>query len=114
MSEIRLSTLPSGLQLVMQPMPAVRSAAVAWLIPAGVTAEPADRLGLASIAAELLMRGAGNLDSRAQADAFDRLGAGRGCSAGTYHQTLSATMLGSRLHEILPLLADMVLRPQVR
>lgn len=112
MSEIRLSTLPSGLQLVMQPMPAVRSAAVAWLIPAGVTAEPADRLGLASIAAELLMRGAGNLDSRAQADAFDRLGAGRGCSAGTYHQTLSTTMLGSRLHEILPLLADMVLRPK--
>jgi predicted Zn-dependent peptidase len=112
MTTIRLSALASGLNLVTQVMPGVKSAAIAWLVPAGLASEPADRAGIASMWAELLMRGAGPLDSRAQADAFDRLGASRGCTPGTYHQTLSATMIGTRLPEVLPLLIDMILAPR--
>ncbi len=60
---------------------------------------------------ELLMRGVGDRDSRSQADAVDRLGVGRSVDVGTYYMRVGATMMGARVVEALPLLADMVLRP---
>ena len=62
---------------------------------------------------ELLLRGAGDLDSRAHADALDRLGAGRSADVGTFHVKIGATMVGERLSEVLPLLVDMALRPRM-
>lgn len=63
--------------------------------------------------AELLVRGAGSLDSRAHADALDGLGVSRGTSVETFNLSLTATLLGSRLEAALPLLVDMVRRPRM-
>lgn len=99
--------------LLVETMSGVKSAGLTWLLPAGAASEPADRLGLSTLWSELLMRGAGDLDSRAHADALDRLGVSRSGDTGLQHLRLSATMLGSRLLESLPLLVDMVRRPRM-
>lgn len=112
MSDIRVLTLDCGLPLVVERIPGVRSAGVSLFVPAGSAADPADRQGLCAMVSELVFRGAGDLDSRAQADALDRVGANRGCSVGTFYLKLSVSTLGARLGEALPLLADIVRRPR--
>ncbi|MDX2116463.1 MAG: pitrilysin family protein [Planctomycetota bacterium] len=113
MPPITTITLECGLPLLCETIPGVRSAGVTWLLPAGTAREPAGRLGLGAMWAELLMRGAGDLDSRAQADAFDALGVSRGTGVETFHVSVTATLLGSRLAGALPLLVDMVRRPRM-
>jgi predicted Zn-dependent peptidase len=60
---------------------------------------------------ELIFRGAGDLDSRGHSDAMDRLGLQRSSQVTTHHLRLTATLMGRRLDESVPLLAAMVTRP---
>ncbi|MFN0131876.1 MAG: M16 family metallopeptidase [Phycisphaerales bacterium] len=112
MERIVTRTLSCGMPLIVEAMPGVRSVGLTWLLPAGTATQPADREGLTAMLLEMLHRGAGGLDSRAQADALDRVGASRSADAGAYHVRVSATMLGDRLAEALPLIVDMVRRPR--
>jgi len=111
MAGIETRTLRNGLVVVVERIEGVRSASVSWLTPGGAAFDPSGRLGRCAMWSELLLRGAGGLDSRAQADAADRAGMSRNVSATTRHMHLTATTLGERLDEALPLLADMVRRP---
>lgn len=113
MPSIASRTLRCGVPLIVERMAGVRSAAVAWLLPCGGAYDPADRLGRSAMWEELLMRGAGELSSRAQADAFDRLGVSRGTEPGAFTFRIGATLLGERLHDALPLIVDMALRPRM-
>lgn len=112
MTEISQFTLSNRVRLVIEANPNVQSAAVVWMLPCGVANDPAERLGRSAMWAELLLRGAGDLDSRRQADEFDRLGASRSTSVSSRFLTLGATTLGSRLLEALPRLTEMVLLPR--
>lgn len=112
MAAIHTRTLDCGMPLVVETIPGVRSAGLTWLLPAGGARDPDDRQGLCAMWAELLLRGAGDRTSREQADAFDRLGASRHAEVGTMHLSLTATCLGDRLHDTLPLLVDTVRRPR--
>lgn len=112
MDRIRTITLDCGMPLITEEIPGVKSLGFTWLLPAGCALDPEDRVGRATIFEELILRGAGELDSRAQADAFDALGVSRGTSVETFSLALSATMLGQRLGEALPLLTDIVRRPR--
>ncbi len=103
--------LDCGVPLIVENIPGVRSAALTWLLPAGSVTDDPDSLGRSQVLSELLMRGAGELDSRGQADAFDRLGASRNASSGTTHLRLSVACMGVKLAETLPLLSEMVLAP---
>ncbi len=103
--------LDCGTPLIVENIPGVRSAAMTWLIPAGSVTDDPDALGRSQVLSELLMRGGGGLDSRGQADAFDRLGVARNAGSGTTHIRLSVSSLGVKLREALPLLVDMVRRP---
>lgn len=109
---IRTINLACGMPLVVEQSSAVRSVSLTWLLPAGSAADPEDRQGLSAMMAELVFRGAGDRDSRAQADELDRLGLARGCEVGGVFLRLSATMLASRLAETLPRLVDIVRRPK--
>jgi len=113
MNRITVRTLDCGMPLVVEEMAGVRSAALSWLVPAGVATEPEARLGLCPMWAELVMRGAGGLSSREHADALDRLGVGRSAEPGMQHLRIAATMLGTRVLEALPLIVDMVRRPRM-
>lgn len=113
MNTISHSTLSNGAQLIIEPDPSRASAAVRWLVPAGVVRDPDNAVGTGAVVEELLMRGTHALDSREQSDAFDTLGATRGTETHTFHHALSLTCLSETLFEALPLLTDMVLSPRM-
>lgn len=104
-------TFPNGLTLLAERMEHVRSASMTLMIPAGYVYEPADRLGLTGIFADVLTRGAGDRDSKQLAAAFDNLGADRSESAGAFNVVFSAGTLARNLPAVLRLYADVVLRP---
>ncbi len=112
MSRISVRTLSCGLTLIVETIPSVRSAGLLWAIPAGSATDPENLQGRSAMWEYLLLRGAGNLDSRQQADAFDALGVSRGTGVQTFNLTISATMLGARVLDALPLITDMALKPR--
>ena len=104
--------LGCGLRVILESMSGVRSASASLLVPAGAAADPEDRQGLSALWEELLHRGAGGLDSRGQADAFDRLGVNRSIGAGARYMRLGVVMPGDRTGEALGLLFDTARRPR--
>lgn len=111
MQQLFQHTFPNGLTLLAERMDHVRSASLVFMLPAGYVNEPADRLGLAGVFAEMLTRGAGNRDSKELSLALDNLGADRNESVGAFNVTLSAGTLARNLPRVLPLYADLVRRP---
>ncbi|MEL7474156.1 MAG: pitrilysin family protein [Planctomycetota bacterium] len=112
MGEIVRRVLSCGVTALIERMDGVHSAAMCVSLPVGAAADPHDRQGLTSILSELVQRGAGERDSRAQADAFDRIGCVRSVDVGVLNFHISATMVGARLSEAMPLILDMVRRPR--
>ena len=111
MNEIYRHQFDNGLWLIAQPIAGAQSVAMSLLTPAGVTAEPEDQQGIAGLLAEMVCRGAGDLDAKEHSDALDQLGVQRGTSAETEHFHLGAIMIGTNLPKALPLLIDMIRRP---
>lgn len=105
-------TLACGMPLACERVDGARSVSVCWSLPAGAAHDPENLCGISSVAGELILRGAGSMDSRAMADAFDRAGALRSAEPSTRRMSVSATTTGDRLGELLALLAEMVLRPR--
>jgi predicted Zn-dependent peptidase len=103
----------NGLVLVAETMPGVQSAAFTLLLPAGAAFEPEGQGGAATMLAEWVTRGAGDLDSRGLLTALDNLGVNHGESAQTLHTSLAAATLGRNLIPALGLFADVVLRPRL-
>lgn len=112
MTHLTSTTLPSGVTIVIEKIFGVRSLGVRWLLPAGDAHDPEALQGRAVMWSELLVRGAAELDSRAQADAFDLLGASRSADNSRLFMRVSSTMLGERFHDTAPLIADMIRRPR--
>ena len=83
------------------------------LLPAGCAAEPDDQQGLGSVLTEMICRGAGDLDARAHSDALDLLGVQRGTAVQSIHQGISATMIGDKLPQALPLILNMATKPRL-
>lgn len=113
MSEISRKTLDCGIPLVVEQVESAASAALHWLVPAGSATDPGDRVGLTTLLSELILRGAGEFDSRALSDAFDLLGVRRASHLATHHLHLQATMLGRNVPGAVPLLTSLVLAPQL-
>ncbi|MEN0020361.1 MAG: pitrilysin family protein [Planctomycetota bacterium] len=113
MPDISTHTLSCGLPILIEHIQGVRSAACTFVLPAGVALDPKTSVGLSAIWSEMLMRGAGERDSRAQADAFDRLGCRRAIANGRRRLSISASMVGARLPDVLPLIVDTVRAPHL-
>jgi predicted Zn-dependent peptidase len=111
MSRIVTRQLGCGAALIVEPIASAGSVALSWLLPVGAATDAPDGDGMAAMLGEMVFRGAGNLDSRGHSDALDRLGVQRSSTVLTHHLRLSATLVGDRLPEALPLLADMVIEP---
>lgn len=105
--------LPNGLTLLAEKMPGVQSAAMTFLLPAGVSADPAGQVGVSTVLSDLVLRGAGDRDSRQLTDHLDFLGLQRSSTVGTYHTRFGVAAVGPRLLESLPAYADVVLRPHL-
>jgi predicted Zn-dependent peptidase len=105
--------LPNGLRIVIEPMPWLPTLSLALHLPVGSVNDPADAFGSAAVLTEWLQRGAGALDCRAHGDALDALGVRRGASVGRETLSLAAAFLERDAEAVLPLLADIVLRPRL-
>ncbi len=110
-STIQTIPLDCGATLVFEPIAGVASVALNWMLPPGSSSDPDDGDGLAAVLSELIFRGAGDLDSRKHSDALDRIGVQRSSHVSTHHMQLTATLVGPRLDEAVPLLAAMVTAP---
>jgi predicted Zn-dependent peptidase len=94
-------------------MPGVQSAAMMLMLPAGASNDPPDRTGAASVLAELVLRGAGDRDSRQLTDHLDSLGLQRSTSAGVHHTRFAAAGVADNVMQSLDVFADIVQRPHL-
>ena len=106
-------TLANGLVLLAERMEHVRSAAINFLVPAGCVYDPDGRLGVASILAEMITRGAGDRDSRELSLALDGLGLSRDESVGTINMRFWGSTLARNVPPALELYGDIILRPHL-
>src|SRR4051812_26073885 len=105
--------LPNGLTVVAEHLPAVRSAAFQFIIPAGAVTDPEGREGAATVVEGLTYRGAGERTSRQLSDALDGLGIQRGGGAELEYATFGGAMLADDLHRALEIYADILRRPHL-
>ncbi|MCL2641455.1 MAG: insulinase family protein, partial [Phycisphaerales bacterium] len=105
--------LSNGLTLVAEKIPAVRSAAMSLLVPAGAASDPTGMAGAATVLSDWMLRGAGSRDSRELTAYLDGLGVQRSCRAETVFLRLAASLLGKNLLAILPIYADIVTNPHL-
>ncbi len=112
MTRIHTCSLDCNAQLVVENMPGVQSAAIVWLVPAGHAHDSEQKMGLATITSEMLMRGSGDHDSRQFADACDEIGMSHGVDAGPFYIKAASTMIADQLPRACDLLRDLVLKPR--
>ncbi len=111
--QIDTHTFPNGLTLLAERMDHVRSATMYFLIPAGFTHDPVGQEGISTLMCEMLVRGAGNRDSKKLALDLDNLGADRGESVGPFNLVLSAGTLARNLPAVLDIYADVIRKPHL-
>jgi predicted Zn-dependent peptidase len=99
--------------LVGEPTQSLESAAFTFLLPAGCSHDPSNRAGLASLTAEMMLRGAGPRDSRTWVADLENLGVERGESVGVAQATFSGATLRDNLPAALVLFADLIRRPHL-
>jgi predicted Zn-dependent peptidase len=111
--EVFQHTLANGMTLLAERMKHVRSAALNFLVPAGCAYDPQDRLGVASVLSDLIVRGAGSRTSRELTLALDNLGVDRDESVGSLHMRFWGATLARNLPAALEIYADILRRPHL-
>jgi len=110
---IRTHTFDSGLVLLAEPMPNVRSAAFCFAIPAGAAYSPRERQGLGYLTFEMMHRGAGDRDRRQFLLDLDNLGVQRRNRLGDAGAFLAGATIDESLPQALEIYVDMILRPML-
>ena len=111
--QLHSATLDNGITILGESMPGVESVAVAFHVPAGGIHDPENRCGLATLAGEMLLRGAGDRSSREIIDALEGGGVQWDQAVTSTHTSLSGAMVARQLPEALPIYADMLRRPRL-
>ncbi|MBN2211469.1 MAG: insulinase family protein [Sedimentisphaerales bacterium] len=112
-NNVLIEPLANGMTLVGVKMAEVSSAAFSLMVRCGAAYDPPDRLGAATVLAELVFKGAGEFDNRTLSDRLDSLGLQRQENIGTSHTIFSGALLGDNLYEALGLYADVLQRPHL-
>ncbi len=106
----RLS-LSNGLRVVLVEKHDVPLVQVNLVVGAGSVTDPADGAGLASMTAEMLDEGAGDLGALDLSDEIDFLGASIRTGTGLHNSMVSLHVPLSKLDRALELMSDIALRP---
>jgi predicted Zn-dependent peptidase len=109
--EHKLTTLDSGLRVVTEHMPSVRSAALGFYIGAGSRGELAAEAGLSHFLEHMLFRGTDRYASAEIDQLFDGMGAELNAGTDKEGTTVYARMLDQHLPRAFDVMADMVWRP---
>ncbi len=111
--QISSATLDNGITLIGESMPGVESAAVAFHVPAGGLHDPPGRCGLATLAGELCLRGAGERTSREVIETLEGAGATWGHTVSATHTSYFGAMVARQLSTVLPVYVDIMRRPRL-
>lgn len=110
---IHTRTFDNGLTLVLEPMPDVQSAAFSVMVPAGSIYDPERGNGEAAVLCDLVVRGAGERDSRRLSNDLDNLGVQAYEATGPQHITFGGATIADKLPEALRIYADIARRPHI-
>jgi predicted Zn-dependent peptidase len=104
----------SGLRVVTEPVPGVRSVAIGAWIGVGSRFEEAGEAGISHFLEHMLFKGTPNLSPEEIAQAFDALGGEVNAATGKDYTVLYARVLDELIDRAVPLLTEMLQRPSLR
>jgi predicted Zn-dependent peptidase len=107
----RLTTLDSGVRVVTEAMPSVRSIALGMWIRAGSRDEEVEQAGISHFLEHLLFKGTERFTSREIDEAFDAMGAEVNAGTGKETTSVYSRFLDGHLERAFDVLQDMVLNP---
>ena len=109
--ETRTSALPSGLRVVTERVPSVRSIALGFWVRTGSRNETVEQAGLSHFLEHLLFKGTDRYSSLEIDELFDGMGAEVNAGTGKETTSVYSRFLDRHLEPAFDALADMVLRP---
>ena len=112
--EHRLTTLDSGLRIVTEAMPSVRSVSVGFWIGAGSRDESEAEAGLSHLLEHLLFKGTAKYESLHIDQIFDAMGAELNAGTGKESTSVYARVIDEHLPDAFDVMTDMVFRPALR
>jgi predicted Zn-dependent peptidase len=107
----RLTTLDSGVRVVSEAMPSVRSIALGFWVRAGSRDELHEQAGISHFLEHLLFKGTNRFSSLEIDEAFDAMGAEVNAGTGKETTSVYSRFLDRHLERAFDVLQDMVLRP---
>ena len=111
MLEHRLTTLDSGVRIVTELMPSVRSVSLGFWIGTGSRGESDADAGLSHLLEHLLFKGSSKYSSLEIDQLFDGMGAELNAGTGKETTSVYARVIDDHLERAFDVMADMVFRP---
>jgi predicted Zn-dependent peptidase len=111
--EHRLTTLKSGVRIVTEVMPSVRSVSLGFWIGTGSRSETDDQAGLSHLLEHLLFKGTAKYESLQIDQIFDGMGAELNAGTGKETTSVYARVIDEHLADAFDVMADMVFRPSL-
>jgi predicted Zn-dependent peptidase len=108
-----LTTLDSGVRIVTEAMPSVRSVSLGFWIGTGSRAETESEAGLSHLLEHLLFKGSSKYGSLEIDQIFDTMGAEINAGTGKETTTVYARVIDVHLDRAFDVMADMVFRPSL-
>ncbi len=112
--EHRLTTLPSGVRIVTEAMPSVRSVSLGFWIGTGSRGERESEAGLSHLLEHLLFKGSSKYQSLQIDQIFDGMGAELNAGTGKETTSVYARVIDQHVPEALEVMTDMVFRPALQ
>lgn len=107
-SSLARTELDSGIRVLSEWVPGVRSVSLGVWIDTGSRDETDGEVGLTHFLEHLLFKGTGHLDARGIAEAFDNIGADINAATGKEHTSVYTRVLDRYLDEAVRVIMDMV------
>jgi predicted Zn-dependent peptidase len=111
--EHRLTTLPSGVRVATETVPAVRSVALGFWIGTGSRNETDEQAGLSHLLEHLLFKGSSRYRSLEIDQIFDGMGAELNAGTGKETTSVYARVIDEHVPKAFDVIADMVFRPSL-
>ncbi len=111
--EHRITTLPSGVRVVTERLPVVRSVALGFWIGAGSVIESREQAGISHLLEHMLFRGSERFQSQEIDQIFDALGAELNAGTDKESTSLYTRVLDRHLEKAFDVMTDMLWRPRL-
>ncbi|HEX2044110.1 MAG TPA: pitrilysin family protein, partial [Gaiellaceae bacterium] len=111
MQNYLLTTLDSGMRVVTEPIPAVRSVAIGFWIGAGSRDEDDAHAGVSHFLEHLLFKGSSRYSAVEIAEVFDAFGGELNAATARDYTVVYARVMDEHLETALDVMSDMVFSP---